>query len=160
MLSLGALAVVLAYAVATAGRLAPLADAAAALGAALLAAAIAARWPLLVPWSVLSAGAAYLVGREGKAVVDGWAAVIGVLLLVAAELAGWSIAHDARIRAERSLTVRRVATLVVLTAVALLVNFLLLGMAAVAASSGVLLAAAGVCAAVAAVAIVLRLART
>jgi len=146
--------------VTTAGRLAPLADAAAALGAALLAAAIVARWPLLVPWGVLSAGAAYLVGREGKAVVDGWAAVIGVLLLVAAELAGWSIEHDARIRAERSLTLRRVATLVALTAVALLVNFLLLGMAAVAASSGVLLAAGGVCAAVAAVAIVLRLART
>jgi hypothetical protein len=44
--------------------------------------------------------------------------------------------------------------------VAMLVNFLLLGTAAVSASAGVLLAAVGVAAAVGAVAVVLRLARS
>ena len=147
------------YAISTAGRFAPLADAAGAVGFALLVAAVVLRWPTLVHWGVLMAGAAYLVGREGKAVVDGWAAVVGVLLLLAAELASWSIEHDARIPSERSLAVRRVVTLALLTGGALLVNFLLLGTAAVAASSGVVIAAIGVGAAVAAVAIVLRLSR-
>jgi hypothetical protein len=48
---------------------------------------------------------------------------------------------------------------VVLTACALLVNFVLLAMAAVSASAGILIAAAGVAAAVTAVAVVLRLVR-
>jgi hypothetical protein len=85
--------------------------------------------------------------------------VVGVLLLLAAELALWSIDHNARIRSERSLTARRIVTLVGLAAAALLVNFMLLATAAVSASSGLILAAAGVAAAVAAVSMVLRLAR-
>lgn len=107
----------------------------------LLAVGIALRWPATVPWAVLLTGAGYLAGREGRSLVDGWAAAVGVMLLVAAELATWSIEHDARIRSER----------------ALLVNFLLLATAAVAASAGVVLAAIGVAAAVGAVAVVLRL---
>jgi hypothetical protein len=125
----------------------------------LLLLAIVGRWPSLVPWAVLAAGTGYLAGRQGKGVVDGWASVIGVLLLIAAELALWSIDHNARVRSERSLTVRRIVTLVGLAAAALLVNFMLLATAAVSASSGLILAAAGVAAAVAAVSMVLRLAR-
>jgi hypothetical protein len=109
---------------------------------------------------VLATGGGYLAGREGRSLVDGWAAVVGALLLVAAELASWSIEHDKRIRAERSLVVRRGATLAGLAGVALVVNFLLLGTAAVAASAGVVLAAIGVAAAVGAVAVVLRLVST
>ncbi len=108
---------------------------------------------------MLATGGGYLIGREGRAVVDGWAAVVGVLLLLSAELASWSIEHDARIRTERSLLVRRIATLAALTAAALFVNFLLLGTAALSASSGILLAAAGVAASVLAVGTVLRLLR-
>jgi hypothetical protein len=67
--------------------------------------------------------------------------------------------HDARIKAERALVARRVATLAGLVAAALLVNFILLGTAGLAASASVLLAAVGVAAAVAAVAVVLRLLR-
>ena len=67
--------------------------------------------------------------------------------------------HDARIQAERSLVVRRIATLAGLVASALLVNFILLGTAGLAASASVLLAAVGVAAAVASVAVVLRLLR-
>jgi len=151
---------VVAYAVASGGRLTTVAVALGVAGLAALAGAIVLRWPGAIPWAVLAVGAAYLTGREGHRVVDGWAALVGAALLVAAELGAWSIEHDARIRTERTLVVRRAATLVVLVAAALLVNFLLLGTAAVAASAGVLLAAAGVAAAVAAVAVVLRLVRT
>jgi hypothetical protein len=145
--------------VATGGRLATVAVALSAAGLAALVIAIVLRWPGAIPWGILAVGAAYLAGREGKTVVDGWAAVVGAALLVAAELAAWSIEHDARIRTQRALAFRRVATLSALVAGALLVNFLLLGTAAIAASAGVLLAATGVAAAVAAVAVVLRLVR-
>jgi hypothetical protein len=128
-------------------------------GLALLVAGLVVRWPLTIPWSVLFAGGGYLLAREGNQSVDGWAAAIGVLLLLAAELASWSIEHDARIKADRSLVLRRIATLTGLVAAALLVNFMLLATAGLSASAGVLLAAVGVAAAVAAVAVVLRLLR-
>ena len=126
---------------------------------ALLLAGLLLRRPFTIPWAVLLTGAAYLVGREGSSVVDGGAAVVGALLLLAAELASWSIEHDARIHADPGLVARRAATIAFLVAGALLVNFLLLGTAAVSASAGLALAIAGVAAAVAAVAIVLRLVR-
>jgi len=103
------------------------------------------------------AAAGYVVTRSGESLVDGWASVVGVLLLLAAELASWSIEHDARIRTEPALVVRRAATITALAAAALLTNFILLAAAAAASSAGVLIAAAGVAAAVAAVATVLRL---
>ena len=156
-LALVVLGAAAAYAVSTAGRLEPAALAGGAMGIVLLAVGITLRWPATVPWAVLLTGAGYLAGREGRSLVDGWAAAVGVMLLVAAELAMWSIEHDARIRSERALLIRRSATLAGLACVALLVNFLLLATAAVAASAGVVLAAIGVAAAVGAVAVVLRL---
>ena len=130
-----------------------------AIGAAVLLMGLVLRWPTTIPWAVVLAAAGYLVGRLGTSTVDGWAAVIGVLLLASAELASWSIEHDARIHAEPALVVRRVATLVTLLAAALFVNFLLLGTSGVGAPAGVLLVAVGVAAAVGAIAFVLRLAR-
>jgi hypothetical protein len=159
-LALAVLAGADAYSVASAGRLAPVAAAGSVVGLGLLAGGIVLRWPTTIPWAILASGGGYLAGREGRAVVDGWAAVIGVALLLGAELATWSIEHDARIRTEPALLARRTATLAGLAGVAMLVNFLLLGTAAVSASAGVLLAAVGVAAAVAAVAVVLRLARS
>jgi hypothetical protein len=149
-----------AYATLNAGRFASVAAGAAVAGSVMLAAGIVLRRPSLIPWAVLATGGGYLVGREGRSAVDGWAAVVGVLLLLAAELASWSVEHDARIRTETRLLVRRAATLAALTAAALFVNFLLLGTAALSAGSSVLLAALGVCAAVVAVGVVLRLLRT
>jgi hypothetical protein len=157
LLALAALGSTIAYAVATGGRLAPVALGVGALGFGLLILAIVARWPMLVPWAILVTAGGYVAGRADQDVVDGWAAVGGVLLLLAAELAIWSIEHDARIRAERSLTVRRITTLAVLGGAALLMNFLLLGTAAISASASVALAAAGVAAAVGALVVVLRL---
>jgi hypothetical protein len=156
---LAALAAAGGYATSGAGRFGYLALGAALTGLVALAFGIVMRWPSLIPWAVLATGGAYLSGREGRAVVDGWAAVVGVLLLGSAELASWSIEHDARIRTEGRLLARRIVTLATLTAAALLVNFLLLATAALSASAGILLAAAGVAAAVLAVGIVLRLLR-
>lgn len=148
------------YVAASGGRLATAGAAVGCAALALLLLGLAMRWPATIPWSVLLAGGGYLLAREGNPVVDGWAAAVGVLLLLAAELASWSIEHDARIAAEASFVLRRVVTLALLVAAALLVNFMLLATAGVSASSGVLLAAVGVAAAVAAVAVVLRLLRT
>jgi hypothetical protein len=159
LLALAALGATVAYAVTTGGKLAPVSIAAGALGLGLLATGIVFRRPTIVPWAVVLAAGAYLAGRHSTHAVDGWAAVIGVLLLLAAELATWSIEHDARIRAERSLTIRRIATLTILGGVALLMNFLLLGTAAIAAPASVVLAAVGMAAAVGALVVVLRLAR-
>ena len=159
LLALVALGAVIGYGAATDGRLALVALGVGALGLALLALAIVLRWPSLVPWAIFVTAAGYIGGRAGKNVVDGWAAAIGVLLLHAAELAMWSIEHDARIAEERSLTVRRVTTLSLLGGAALLMNFLLLGTAAISASASVVLAAAGVAAAVGSLVVVLRLTR-
>jgi hypothetical protein len=141
------------------GRFTLLAIALAAAALALLVAGLLLRLPITIPWSILLVAAAYLVGREGSSVVDGLAAVVGALLLLSAELGFWSIEHDARIRTEPSLALRRLTIIGALVCGALLVDFLLLGTAAVSASAGVVLAALGVAAAVAAVAIVLRLVR-
>jgi hypothetical protein len=130
------------------------------LALALLTLGLVLRWPATIPWAVVISAGGYVATREGRSIVDGWAAVIGVLLLVAAEFAAWSIEHDTRIRSEPSLLVRRVLTLTVLVGAALLVNFVLLAAAAVSASAGVLIAAVGVAAAVTAVAVVLRLVRS
>jgi hypothetical protein len=160
--ALGALALLAGvdgYAVGAGGSLAGLAVATSVVSLVVLGVGIVLRWPPTIPWAVLAAGAGYLITREGHAAVDGWAALVGVALLLAAELAAWSIEHDRRIRAEPGLVLRRVGTLAVLGAAALFVNFVLLAAAAVTASAGVLLAAVGVAAAVTAVAVVLRLAR-
>jgi hypothetical protein len=157
--ALAALGGVVAYSTSSGGPLRAVALATGAVALVLLALGLVLRLPALVPWAILLAGGGYLAGREHHAVVDGWAAVVGVALLLCAELADWSIRHDRRIRAEPSLVVRRVLTLTVLVVTALLVDLALLATAAVATPAGVVLAAAGVVAAVASVAIVLRLLR-
>jgi hypothetical protein len=155
--AVSALLASIAYIGAGGGQLARVGASVGVFGLGLLVLGLVLRWPTTIPWSILLVGGGYLLAREGDSVVDGWAAAIGVLLLLAAELASWSIEHDARIEAEASLVRRRIATLAALIAAALLINFMLLAAAGVAASSGVLLAAVGVAAAVAAVAVVLRL---
>lgn len=144
---------------AQAGRYGALADSFGGAALVLLAFALVLRLARVVPWVVLAAGAAYLTGRAGNGVVDGKATVVGAALLLAAELAIWSIEHDARIAAERALTIRRVARLGGLIFAAFLVNVMLLGAAGVSAESGVLLAAIGVAASVSAIALIVRLAR-
>ena len=132
--SVAALAASIAYIAASGGQVAGVGAGAGAFGLGLLVLGLVLRWPTTIPWSILLVGGGYLLAREGHSVVDGWAAAIGVLLLLAAELASWSIEHDARIEAEASLVRRRIATLSALIAGALLINFMLLAAAGVAAS--------------------------
>ena len=73
------------YAAASAGRLAPIALVTGALAVGLLALGIVVRWPSMIPWTIVLAAAGYLAARQGTELVDGWAAAIGVLLLLAAE---------------------------------------------------------------------------
>ena len=153
------LAAVAAYTAVTGGRYALLGESIAIGGAVALAAGIVIRLPLAVPWAVGLAGAGYVIGREHHAVVDGWASAVGAGLLLAAELAAWSIEHDARIREERTMVVRRVLLLAALVGGAALLGFVLVAAAAVSASTGIALTAVGVAAAVASVAVMLRLLR-
>jgi hypothetical protein len=104
-------------------------------------------------------GGGYLTGREHRPLADGWAAVVGAALLLAAELASWSTDHDARIRVERALVIRQAAILAGLVTGAALLGFVLVGAAAVSTSTGVLFTAVGVGAAVASITVVLRLLR-
>lgn len=131
----------------------------AAAGTLALVAGLLLRFPVAVPWAVLLVGAGYVVAHVHHSVVDGWAAVVGGALLLAAELAFWSIGSDRRIHEERGLVLRQSLTMVVLVVTAALVSFVLVGAAAVSATSGLLLTAIGVAAAVGAVAVVLRLVR-
>jgi hypothetical protein len=139
-----------------AGRLASLSSGLAAIAVGVLAVAVVLRWPVLVAWAIAVAGAAFVVGRPGVGAGD---AVAGCGLLLAAELAYWSIEHDRRIRVERVVTVRRALALAALMLAAVAADLLLVSATALAAPGGVLLAALGAAAAVATLALVLRLAR-
>jgi hypothetical protein len=157
--SLVALAAAGAYSTLAAPSLGGVALAGCVAGLVVLAAGLILRWPATIPWAILLTGAGYVATRHGTSLVDPWSTVVGVLLLVTAELASWSVEHDARIRAEPALVLRRLLTIGSLVAAALLLDFILLAAAAVSASAGLLVAAAGAAAAVTAVAVVLRLVR-
>jgi hypothetical protein len=120
---------------------------------------LALRRATAIPWAVLLTAAGYVTGREGSGGVDGGAAIVGALLLLAAELASWSVDDDRRIAMEPALTAHRVLVTAGVVASGLLIGFLLLGTAAVTTSTGLVVAVAGVAAAVTSVAIVLRLVR-
>ena len=128
-------------------------------GAVALVVGLVLRVSFAIPWAVLLAGSGYMVARVHHSVADGWAAIVGAALLLAAELAAWSIASDARIHEERAVVLRQSLTVGALVAGAALVSFLLVGAAAVSATAGLLLTGLGVAAAVGAVAVILRLVR-
>jgi hypothetical protein len=153
------LAAVAAYAFSGGDAVASAGGAVAGVGALVLAAGILARFPVAVPWAVLLAGAGYVVARAHHSIVDGWAAVVGAALLLAAELAAWAIGSDRRIHEERALVLRQALTIAALVLTGAVVSFVLVGASAVSAAAGLLLTGIGVAAAVGAVAVVLRLVR-
>jgi hypothetical protein len=117
------------------------------------------RFAETIPWAIALAGAGYVTGRVGHGSADGFAAVVGAALLLAAELASWSIDDDRRIHEERTLVVSRGLLVGGLVAASALAGFVFVGAAAVSASAGVILSAVGMAAAIAAVAVILRLLR-
>jgi hypothetical protein len=126
----------------------------------LLVAALAGRFAGLIPWAVALAGAeyaAFLLIREGT--VDGYAPLYGAGLLLVAELAYWSIERHVAGPGE-GLAARR-ATLVLAACLAAGgVGGLILAMAEASVSGGLGLEILGVAAAVGAMALLARLARS
>jgi trimeric autotransporter adhesin len=154
--SLGAVGVIT---LAPGGTVARVGAAIAGAGALVLGIGLVVRLPAFVPWAVGLAGVGYVVGRAHEHAADGRAALVGGALLLAAELAAWSIDDDRRIREERALVVRRALAVTGLVAAATLAGFVFVGAGASAAASGLLLTAVGIAAALAAVAVLLRLLR-
>jgi hypothetical protein len=155
-----AAALVAGYTLGLGGRYGALAAGLAAAGLVVLAFALVRRAHGSVPWAVALLGAGYVLALGGRDTVDGWAAAVGATLLLTAELAVWSIEHDNRVHEEAAVLQRRLAALAGLVAGALLLGMLVVSAAAFSGASGILVATAGVAAAVLAVAIVLRLVRT
>jgi len=151
--------VIAAYTVSGGGAIAIAGASLAGSAAVVLAVALLFRVPGILPWAIALAGAGYVVGRAHATLVDGFAPVVGAALLLAAELASWSIDDDRRIHEDRALVLRQLGTTLGLVAGAAVVGFVLVGAASVSAASGLALTAVGVVAAVSAVAVVLRLLR-
>lgn len=147
------------YAATAGGELATAGEGIAAGGALALAVGIAFRAPIVIPWSVALAGAGYVVARERHSVADGWAPLVGAALLLAAELAAWSIAHDRRIEEEREVVLGQAGTVAAVVIGAAFVGFVLVGAAGISSSPGALPIVLGAAAAVAAVGLVGRLLR-
>ena len=126
-------------------------------GGVLMAFALFTRWRSVFPFGIALVGASYgvfLAIHNGA--VDQWAPAVAAALFVAAELGFWSLERSAS-RSERAVLLRRVAGLAGAAVVTALVGSLVL-VVATGASGGVPLEAAGVGAAVLAVAAIARLA--
>jgi hypothetical protein len=128
-------------------------------GVGFLALGLVFRFAPAIPWAILFVGAGYILERLHAATADGWSAIVGAGLLLAAELAAWSIGHDRRIVWERSLVLRRALTIAGVVAASAFVCFLLVAAAALSGSAGLAIAVLGVGATVAATGVILRLAR-
>jgi hypothetical protein len=148
---------VVAYADAASDRLPEVAGVVGIAGAGLMAFALFTRWRSAFPFGIALVGASYgvfLAIHNGD--VDQWAPAVAAALFVAAELGFWSLERSPS-RSERAVLLRRVAGLAAAAVVTALVGSLVL-VVATGASGGVPLEAAGVGAAVLAVAAIARLA--
>lgn len=136
------------------GKYKPVEIACVAFSVALLALALVLRrtWPAL--WAVAFAGASYATGRAGHTSIDTRAALVGVLLLLAAEFATWSIDAQPQFRIEWRVHARRGAIVTVVAACAAGVDAFVLAAAGVSVTPSAALAAVGVAAAAGAVALV------
>jgi hypothetical protein len=126
----------------------------------LLAAALAGRLAGLLPWALALAGAeyaAFLLIRERS--IDGYAPIYGAGLLLAAELAYWSMEERVPGHPGEGLTFRRTTLVVTGCVAAGGIGGLILAMSEASVSGGLWLEALGVAAAVGALALLARLAR-
>ena len=146
-----------AYAVVASDRLAEVVGIVGVAGGALMAFALCTRWRSVFPWGIALVGASYgvFLGIHNGP-VDQWAPAVAAALLVAAELGFWSLERSPS-RSEGAVLLRRVGGLAGAAVVTGLTGSLVL-VAATGASGGVPLEAAGVGAAVLAVAAIARLA--
>ncbi|HSJ93503.1 MAG TPA: hypothetical protein VK896_05650 [Gaiellaceae bacterium] len=117
-------------------------------------------WPRLVPLPIIALGGVYVAQLAvDDAVLDPSAAAVGAGLLVAAELAYWSLDERERIPAEPGTNARRLAYVAGLGAMAILVGLVLLTLADAFRARGLAIDLLGAVAAVSAVVGVWILAR-
>lgn len=139
-------------------RLAPVVAAVGVLALVVLAGALAGRWAGLLPWALALAGAEYasfLVIREGT--IDGYAPLYGAGLLLVAELAYWSVERG--VPTGDGLLLRRASLVAAAVLAAGGLGGVILTMAELSVHGGLGLEILGVAAAVAALAVLARLAR-
>jgi hypothetical protein len=105
-------------------------------------------------WAVAFGAGCYMAGRSGDSAVDSRAAIVGLLLLLSAELASWSADASPQLRVEWRAHAHRAGVLLAVAFCSLAANFFVLAGAGIDVSSGVWLAATGVAAASAAVVLV------
>jgi len=148
---------VVAYAVVASDRLAEVVGIVGVAGGVLMAFALCTRWRSVFPLGIALVGASYgvFLGIHNGP-VDQWAPAVAAALFVAAELGFWSLERSAS-RSEGAVLLRRVGGLAGAAVVTALIGSLVL-VVATGASGGVPLEAAGVGAAVLAVAAIARLA--
>jgi hypothetical protein len=148
---------IVAYSDVASDRLPAVAGGVGAVGGVLMAFALATRWRTVFPFGLSLVGASYavfLAVRNGS--VDSWAPVVAAALFVSAELGYWSLERSPS-QSERAVVLRRLGGLAGSAFVTVLVGGLVL-LIATGAAGGVALEAAGVAAAVLAVAAITRLA--
>jgi len=111
----------------------------------------------LLPWSLALVGIAYAIAilAHGSGVDEG-APLVGVALLLCAELATWSLDERWAIAAERAVVVARATALAVLALAGLGVGVLVLALAAAPVGGGLAWTVLGAAAAVLVVAIAAR----
>jgi hypothetical protein len=148
---------VVAYAVVASDRLAEVVGIVGVAGGALMAFALCTRWRSVFPLGIALVGVSYgvFLGIHNGP-VDQWAPAVAAALFVAAELGFWSLERSPS-RSEGAVLLRRVGGLAGAAVVTALIGSLVL-VVATGASGGVPLEAAGVGAAVLAVAAIARLA--
>jgi hypothetical protein len=151
---------VLVYAASRQVELAPVVTIVGVLGGVLLLFMLWRRAEDVLAWILLLLGLAYVltivVHPHG---VDEAAPLVGAGLLLCAELAVWSCNTHAQVRAERRVVVEHAVALLVLVVAGLAVSALVVGLAAAPVGGGLAWTLLGAIAAVAAVAMTLRLAR-
>ena len=129
-----------------------------AFAAAMLLAALALRAAALVPWAVALTGGEYAASLAlAGGGIDPLAPLYAGMLFVLAETAYWATVRET-VRAERTVTIRRLSTVLVSAGVAVLAAAMLLVQADVPLDRGIALEALGVAAAAATLAIVTWLA--
>ncbi len=119
---------------------------------ALLALAVAAGFPSLIPWPLVLLTGAYALKLRGGP-IDQWAPVYAGALLGVAELAYWSLELRGRAQDAERLTERRAGLIVTLAALAVVVGGLVLAATSLRIGSGIAIDLLGATAAVAALAV-------
>ena len=124
----------------------------------LLALAVAAGFPSLIPWPLVLLAGAY-VWKIGGGAVDQWAPVYAGALLGVAELAYWSLELRGRAQELERLTERRAGLIVALAVGAVAFGGLVFAATALRIGSGVAIDLLGAAAAVGALAVLASVAR-